>query len=344
MYRSGSVREGQLPRYTSYSFCLHTSPNHIYITIMKQANMFHKDSASPFLYNSSDDNQKEEYDNPLTNLIASIQNQQQKRKVRLPRNNISDPMGLMIHNFIKFAGANSISTKKIISLLSNKGKYDQKLLSNVSDLLYSNRLEPLAIMFVATEEYYCKNIKPNINQQQNIHLLKEAFKNIAYNIIKNAVYIKIKSMAQEFHASFCDPELKPHTADDAIIQRFNILKQQLQHQIDDKYQFEIVCPCLRHNLSPPCKIKNCPWPHICRCGAIDHVLTNKICPKYNMDDDKFNKQISGMNWYHSKKNNKTPRYDRWNSYSGKNQNTPSNDNSNNKRNDNVDNRYSRHRR
>ena len=42
--------------------------------------MFHKNPFSQFPYNSSDGNQEEEYDNPLTNLITSIQDQQQKRK------------------------------------------------------------------------------------------------------------------------------------------------------------------------------------------------------------------------------------------------------------------------
>ena len=101
-------------------------------------------------------------------------------------------------------------------------------------------------------------------------------------------------MTQEFHAVFCDADLDSYKSDKVIRDRLYILKQQLQHQINDEYQFDGKCPCLRHNLSPPCKIKNCPWRHVCRCGASDHIMTDKHCPNHHMDDEKFFKKIKGM--------------------------------------------------
>ena len=67
--------------------------------------------------------------------------------------------------------------------------------------------------------------------------------------------VHVKSMAQETHALFCDPDLIPCKADEVLEERFNVLKQQLQHQIKDECKFDIISPRLRHNLTSPCKIK-----------------------------------------------------------------------------------------
>ena len=310
--------------------------------------MFHKDDLLRAQYDTySDDNQNDININPITSIISAIQKQQAKKTARLPKNNISDPMGVMIHNFIKLAGAQATPAKRIILLLSNKDKYDPKCLSNMSELLQTNRLEPLALMFVSTLEYYRRNYKTDSNYTQNILTLEETFKSIAYNILTSAVHVKIKSLAQDFHAAFCDADLDPHNADKSLSDRFNILNQQLQHQINDSYYFDSNCPCLRHNLSPPCKIKNCPWPHICRCGAPDHIITDKFCPQYHTDDEKLFKKIKGMNNYHSRRANKAFKYDRWRQYNGQYPINPSNNQTSNIRNDNLDinnNRHNKYRR
>ena len=48
---------------------------------------------------------------------------------------------------------------KRISSLANEQKYDPKLLSNITELLQTNRMESLASMFEATYDYYQRSIK-----------------------------------------------------------------------------------------------------------------------------------------------------------------------------------------
>ena len=91
------------------------------------------------------------------------------------------------------------------------------------------------------------------------------FKDITYDINTPALKVKIESKAQELHATFFDADLNFHDADKAMRDRLNMLEQQLQHQINVKQQFEGICPCLRHNLSPPSKINSCQCRHVCRC-------------------------------------------------------------------------------
>ena len=308
--------------------------------------MFHK-----FQYDDNIDinNDSDVVDNtnPLDSIIAAIQKQQAKKTATLPKNNISDPMGVMIHNFIKLAGVQANPAKRIIVLLSNKDKYHPKILSNMSELLQTNRMEPLALMFEATLDCYRRGVKSGKHKQKYLQDLEEVFKNISYNILKSTLKIKIKSLAQEFHSVFCNADLDPYTADKSIGDRFGVLNQQLQHQLNDQYQFDTMCPCLIHNLSPPCKVKQCPWPHLCRCGAADHIITDKHCPKYHRDEEKFFNKIKGMNIFHAKRANKAFKHDRWRHYNGQYQNNGSmNQSPNNNRNDNDnnDNRYNNRQR
>ena len=99
-------------------------------------------------------------------------------------------------------------------------------------------------------------------------------KDVSYNVIRSTLKVKIESMAQEFHAAFCNADLESYNAHKIIKDRSNRLKQQVQHQVNVKCQFDGICPCLRHNLLP-CKIKNCLWRHVCRCGASDQIMTPK---------------------------------------------------------------------
>ena len=217
-------------------------------------------------------------------------------------------MGVIIHNFIKLAGVHAMPAKRIITLLSDKDKYDPKLLSNMSDLLNTNRFEPLAILYVAIKQYYMRYITSNNKNALASHALQIVFNNIANDILETATAVHIKSMAQEVHAMFSDPDLDPYKADEVLKERFTILRQQLQHQINNEYKFDIISPCLRHNLTPPCKIKNCNMPHICRCGATDHIMSDKRCPLYHKNDDNFFDKINSMNNYHARRANKIKRW------------------------------------
>ena len=95
-------------------------------------------------------------------------------------------------------------------------------------------------------------------------------------------------MVQKFHSAYSDADFDLFSGDEVILDRLNVLKQQLQHKINDKCQFGGIWSSLRHNLSPPCKVKNCQWPHARRCGASDHIniMSDKHHQNQPMDDEK----------------------------------------------------------
>ena len=74
--------------------------------------------------------------------------------------------------------------------------------------------------------------------------MEKAFKNISYNIIRSTVNVKVKNVAQEFHAAFCDADLDFYKSDEVTRNRLDALKQQLQHQINDDHRLDSTCPCL----------------------------------------------------------------------------------------------------
>ena len=290
---------------------------------MKQPSMFHKNDMARYYVGSSDDEQdNDDYSNPIGPVFDAIQKQRAKQRARLPKNNISDPVGVIIHNFIKLAGVHAIPAKIIISLLANKDKYDPKLLSNMSDLLNTNRFEPLAILYVAIKQYYMRYMTSRYKNKLSSQQLTLVFNNIANEILETATSVHIKSIAQEMHAMFSDPELDPLEADKVLKERFTVLKQQLQHQINNQYKFDIIAPCLVHNLTPPCKIKGCNRPHICRCGATDHIMSDKRCPMYHKNDDTFFDKINSMNNYHARRANKIKRWKKYdNTYNSSHNNS-----------------------
>ena len=284
---------------------------------MKQPSMFHKGDRS-YEKGSDDDIYDMDFDNPIGPIFDAIQKQRAKQRATIPRNSISDPVGVMIHQYIKTAGVKARPAKRILALLSEKGKYEPKILSNLSDMLNTNRFEPITIMIVAIKHHFLKYYK-SINRNNNMtRSLESVFNNISFYILKTAMSVHIKSIAQEIHAVFNDPDLDPLKADQEVKDRLDSLNQQLQHQIKEDYQFDISPSCVRHNLSPPCKVKNCTMPHVCRCGATTHTMTDKQCPLYTKEDDAFFDKITNMNNYHARRNARFKR-DRWRRF-----NAPSN--------------------
>ena len=235
---------------------------------MQQPDMFHKYDLNGYTYDNNIDADDDDDDFNINNknsrgpIIADIQKQQAKKTARLSKNNISVPNGVMLHNYIKLAGVQANPAKRIVTLSSNKMKCDPKMLSNMRELLQTNRMEGISLMFEATLDCYQGGNKSDEHEQKCLQLLKKALKDISHNIIGSTLKVKIKSMAQEFHAAFCDADLDPYKADKVIRDRLDVLKQQLQHQINDECQFDGKCPCLRQNLSSSCKIKNCPRRHV----------------------------------------------------------------------------------
>ena len=160
----------------------------------------------------------------------------------------------MVHDYIKLAGVQANSAKRIMTLSSNESKYDPITSSNTTELLQTNRIEPVALMFEATLDCYQQGLKSGKNEQKHLQSLEDAVKDISYNVIKSTSKMKVKSMAQEYHSASCDVDMDPYKANKVVRDRFDLLKQQLQHQINDKCQSDSTRTCSRHNLSPPCKI------------------------------------------------------------------------------------------
>ena len=187
--------------------------------------MFHKADLDRFPYHDNDlDDDIDSINNPVGPIIAAIQKQQAKKTATLPKNNISGPMGVMVHNFIKLAGVQANPAKRIVALLANKPKYDPKSLSNMTELLQTNHMEAVALMFEATFDCYQRAAKSDKQRNDLLPILENTFKDIAYNILKATLKVQIKSIAQEFHAAFCDVDLDPYNADTNIRERLDILK------------------------------------------------------------------------------------------------------------------------
>ena len=104
--------EGPCTTYTSY--LLTTSPNLMYIMRMKQPSMFHKGERGH--YRSSDDDiYDRDFDNTICPIFDAIQKQRAKQRATLPRNSISDPVGVMVHQYIKIAGVKARPAKRILA-------------------------------------------------------------------------------------------------------------------------------------------------------------------------------------------------------------------------------------
>ena len=254
------------------------------------------DDIDPINLNDNNDN------NPVGSIVAAIHKQQVKKTAALPKNTIADPAGVIIYNYIKLAGVKADPMKKVITLLANKDKFEPKLLSDVSQFLSSNRIEAFALVYNASLDYLERNVKNDVNKSIKIKKLREVFKQIAFKVLQSIPQIKVSSMSKEFHAMICNADMNPYTANDTISQRFDILSQQLQHQIDDNYQFDTSFVCLVHNVMPPCKDTKCPSPHVCAvCGHKGHIITDPRCPKYHNNKEWFIKRLIEVNKYYNNK-------------------------------------------
>ena len=139
-----------------------------------------------------------------------------------------------IHVYIKLAGVPPNPAKRIVTASSNNVKYDPKMLSNMTELLQTNIMKAVALMFAATLDCYQRGIKSDEHKPKCLQLLENVFKDISYDVIRLTLKVKIKSLAQEFHAAFCEADLQPYKTDKVIRDRLDMLKQQSQHQINDK--------------------------------------------------------------------------------------------------------------
>ena len=74
----------------------------------------------------------------------------------------------------------------------------------MTELLRTNRIKPVALMFEATLDCYQRGLKSGKNKQKHLQSLEDVFKDVPYNIIRSTLKIKIKSMTQEFHSAFCE--------------------------------------------------------------------------------------------------------------------------------------------
>ena len=118
--------------------------------------------------------------------------------------------------FQLLAGVHNAS-KRIITSSSIEDEYDPKLLSNVSDLLNTNRFEPLVILHIAKKQHYMRQVTSK-NDKNNLssEYLSMVFNNIANKILETAMSLHVKSMAQETHATFSNPDLGPLKADKVL--------------------------------------------------------------------------------------------------------------------------------
>ena len=161
---------------------IHFANLFIFFHYLKQPDMFHKYYLNGYACDGDDDAAADDVDhnnddNGLVGpIIAAIQKQQAKKTARLPKNNISDSLRVIVHNSIELAGRPANPAKRIVTLLSNEMKYDPKILSNVTELLQTNRMKAIAFMFEATIDCYQRGIKPDKQNQKCLQSLDKVFK------------------------------------------------------------------------------------------------------------------------------------------------------------------------
>ena len=290
-----------------------------------------------------------EDENPVSSIVAAIHKQRVKKTAALPKNTIADPAGVIIYEHLKLAGVKADPLKRIISLMANKEKFDPKILSDVSQLVSTNYFEAFALLYNSLFGYVQRNVKNDINKSIKLKKLESVFKEIAFITLQSVNHIKISSLNKEFHALMCDSDINIYNAHNIIKERFNILSQRLQHQVDDSYEFESIGACLIHNIMNPCKDSKCALPHVCSiCGKRDHIAIDTRCPKYHLMKDWFIKRLMEINKYYTNKSKKLKGYplnsnNRYHRNYGYNRYDRNNNNSNqpNQYNNNSDNRNPR---
>ena len=138
---------------------------------------------------------------------------------------ISDPMRVTAHDCIKLAGVQANSAKRIITSLSCNSKYDQKVLANMTDSLWTNRIKPVALIFKATLNGFQRGLKPGNQKQKHIRSSDNVFKNASHDVISFTLKVKITvRMWSPCCILWCR-----YDANEAMRDRSELLKQQHQH-------------------------------------------------------------------------------------------------------------------
>ena len=73
----------------------------------------------------------------------------------------------------------------------------------MTELLQTNRIKAVALMFEATLDCYQRGVKSDEQKQKHLHLLEKVFKDISYNIIRSKLQVKIKSTFGATHILAC---------------------------------------------------------------------------------------------------------------------------------------------
>ena len=77
-------------------------------------------------------------------------------------------------------------------------------------------MQAVALIFEAKVNHHQRGTQSDVQNRKCLPSLEKVFKDIFYNTIRSTLKVKVKSMAQEFHAAFCDTDLDPHEADKVI--------------------------------------------------------------------------------------------------------------------------------
>ena len=166
--------------------------------------MFHKDDLHVHFMDDDNDNDSDNEplsgtdvaSNPVGSIVAAIQKQQSKKNAALPKNTIADPAGVILYEHIKIAGVKADALKTMIGLILDKKPFQPKLLSDVSQVVSTNRIEGLAMVFNAWFGFLLKELKNDINKDRKRKLLQEVFNKMAFSILSSIPQIKISSMGK----------------------------------------------------------------------------------------------------------------------------------------------------
>ena len=80
----------------------------------------------------------------------------------------------MVHNHVKLPGVHPNSAKRIVTSSSNEIRCDSKTLLNITELLQTNAIEAVTVMFGATLDSYQCCVKSDEHTETYSRLLEKS--------------------------------------------------------------------------------------------------------------------------------------------------------------------------
>ena len=259
-------------------------------------------AAIPDFDDPSNDNAGDNHSNPVAELNAQIQKNEVKKTERLAKNNLTDAAAVMLYDHIRKKGCDADPIKVLVTLFSGRKRFDNKMFTDLSPLLSQDRIQSTSMLLDAFFEYVRRSFLREKNSDVKMKKLEYSYQQSAKCILQATQFIKCSSIAKEVYSLINDDHIDPLQFHTSLARRIQIIQQQLQHQINSQFRFQITAVCPIWNFFIQCSNNNCKMLHVCsNCGATDHKALDSRCRNYNNFPDWFPKRMDSVNQYYETK-------------------------------------------